>query len=95
MPLHLVEAHLSSLEKNAERTGTNLRTSEPDPRSYDQQRAWSIAQFCHCFGVGRTTVYEQIKLGHLHARKVGQRTIITDVDAEEWLRNLPRVGTER
>src|SRR5467141_3188222 len=58
-------------------------------------RARSIDQFCRCFGVGRTTAYEQIKLGRLRARKVGKRTIITDDDAEEWLRNLPQVETKR
>jgi hypothetical protein len=95
MPPHVSEAHLSILEKKPERTDTTLGIPEPDSRSRDQHRAWSIAQFCHCFGVGRTTVYEQIKLGHLHARKVGKRTIITGSDAENWLRNLPRVGTIR
>jgi hypothetical protein len=40
-------------------------------------------------------VYAQIKMGQLRARKIGKRTIITHDDAEDWLRNLPRVGVRQ
>jgi hypothetical protein len=58
-----------------------------------QQRAMSIDRFCQHYAVGRTTVYEEIKLGRLRARKVRKRTIITDDDAEAWLRHLPTIET--
>jgi excisionase family DNA binding protein len=57
------------------------------------RRAFSIKEFCRRFGVGRTTVYEEIKLGRLRARKIGRRTIILEDDAEEWLRRLPLMKT--
>lgn len=73
----------------------NRDICEPAQPLASKLHARSIDQFCASFGVGRTTAYEQIKLGRLRALKVGNRTIITDHDAEEWLRNLPQAGTKR
>jgi excisionase family DNA binding protein len=92
MPPHL-EAQVTIFDKNSEPVSQERKISEPEQRFRDRHRAWSIDQFCQCFGIGRTTVYEQIKQGRLRARKIGKRTIITDHDAEEWLRHLPNVGT--
>ena len=43
-------------------------------------------------GLGRTSIYAQIRDGHLVARKCGRRTIILPSDAADWLKNLPRMG---
>ena len=40
-------------------------------------------------GVGRTTIYEEIKAGRLEARKLGARTIITHEALQAWLASLP------
>ncbi len=56
-----------------------------------EMRAFSIEEFCRRFGIGRTTVYEELKRGRLRARKIGRRTIVTEDDAEAWLRRLPFV----
>jgi hypothetical protein len=53
------------------------------------QRAMNIAQFCQRYGIGRTTAYAEIKQKRLRGRKIGKRTIITEDDAEDWLRRLP------
>jgi excisionase family DNA binding protein len=53
------------------------------------QRAMSIDEFSKRYGPGKTTIYEEIKLGRLRTRKCGRRTFITEDDAEEWLRSLP------
>lgn len=53
------------------------------------QRAMTITEFCERYGPGRTKAYEELKLGRLRARKIGKRTIITEDDAEDWLRRLP------
>lgn len=66
---------------------TNLEPRQAGNR----QRAMSIDQFRVRYGVGRTTAYEEIKLGRLRARKCGKRTIITEDDAEDWLLCLPIV----
>jgi excisionase family DNA binding protein len=56
-------------------------------------RAFSIEEFCQRFGIGRTSVYREIKLGRLRARKIGRRTVILEDDAEDWSRRLPLMKT--
>lgn len=64
-----------------------------------RQRAMSLAEFCERYGPGRTEAYEELKSGRLRGRKIDRRTVITEEDAEEWLRHLPliegRTMTER
>lgn len=57
-----------------------------------RQRAMSIPEFCMRYDVGRTKAYEEINAGRLRARKVGKRTLISDDDAEDWLKNLPLIN---
>ena len=54
-----------------------------------RQRAMSLVEFCHRYGLGRTKAYAEIKFGRLRARKIGKRTVITEDDAEDWLQHLP------
>jgi excisionase family DNA binding protein len=54
-----------------------------------RQRALSIQEFSQVYGPGRTKVYEELKSGRLRGRKVGRRTIVSEDDAEDWLRRLP------
>jgi hypothetical protein len=60
-----------------------------------RQRAMSIAEFCERYGPGRTKAYEELKSGRLRGRKIGKRTIITEDDAEDWLRCLPVIEAAR
>ena len=55
----------------------------------------SIAEFCERYGLGRTKAYEELKCGRLRGRKIGKRTIITEDDAEDWLRDLPAMEAVR
>ena len=55
-------------------------------------RGMSIPEFSARYGPGRTRTYEEIKLGRLRVRKCGKRSIISEDDAEDWLRRLPTVG---
>lgn len=59
--------------------------------SRSRQRALTIKEFTEQYGIGRSSVYEELKAGRLRARKIGKRTIITVDDAEEWLGNLPKM----
>jgi hypothetical protein len=53
--------------------------------------AKTIPQFALANSIGRSKVYDEINARRLTARKVGNRTIITDEDETDWLRKLPKV----
>ena len=72
-----------------------MKISERKLHGSARQRAMSIAEFCERYGPGRTKAYEELKSGRLRSWKMGKRTIITEDDAEDWLRNLPIVGAAR
>jgi hypothetical protein len=63
--------------------------SEREQLRRANQRAMSLAGFCERYGIGRTKAYEELNSGRLRGRKSGRRTIITEDDAEDWLRCLP------
>jgi excisionase family DNA binding protein len=69
--------------------------SEREQQGRSRQRAMSIDEFCERYGPGRTKAYEELKSGRLRARKCGKRTIITEDDAEDWLRRLPVIELAR
>jgi excisionase family DNA binding protein len=46
-------------------------------------------------GVGRTTIFEEIRAGRLRARKVGRATIIADADLREWVAQLQERRSKR
>jgi excisionase family DNA binding protein len=56
--------------------------------------AYSVNEVCALAGLGRDTVYLNIRLGKLVARKLGRRTIITAEDLRSFLQSLPRFGGE-
>jgi hypothetical protein len=57
-----------------------------------QQRAMSLAEFSDRYGPSRTKAYEEIRCGRLRAIKCGKRTLVTEDDAEAWLKSLPAVA---
>jgi excisionase family DNA binding protein len=57
--------------------------------------AFTIEQAVEVSGIGRTTLYAQIRDGHLIARKIGRRTIIMASDLLAFLESLPEVGEAR
>jgi excisionase family DNA binding protein len=60
----------------------------------DLKRALSVEQAAKAAGVGRTLLFEEIRKGHIAAKKVGRRTIITLDDLDAWLKSLPvKAGT--
>jgi excisionase family DNA binding protein len=68
--------------------------SEAERQRRARQRAFSIVEFSRVYGLGRTKVYEELKSGRLRGRKIGQRTLIAEDDAEDWLRRLPVITAE-
>ena len=63
--------------------------AEDDQRIPTERLAYSIVEFCESTGIGRSTVYEEIKAGRLIARKARGRTIILPTDGKNYLRSLP------
>lgn len=41
------------------------------------KQGWTIEQYSHDTGIGRTTIYELIKGGDIAVVKIGSRTIVT------------------
>jgi excisionase family DNA binding protein len=64
-------------------------SSPHDPTVATSGGAMTVTEFCKWASVGRTTLYAQIKLGHIKPRKVGGKTLILRCDAENWLGSLP------
>ena len=56
------------------------------------RRAHTIAETCALTGLGRDSIYSAIRDGHLVARKLGRRTLVTDDDLRRFLAGLPRAG---
>jgi hypothetical protein len=77
------------------RSSVQPAISEAERQRRARQRAFSIQEFSQIYGPGRTKVYEELNSGRLRGRKVGRRTIITEDDAEDWLRHLPVIEMAR
>jgi excisionase family DNA binding protein len=54
-----------------------------------KKRALSVKEAAQAAGIGRTTLFEEIRQGRITARKVGRRTIIVIEDLDAWLKSLP------
>lgn len=50
-----------------------------------QVLSYSIPGFVAATGVGRSTIYQEIKAGRLRATKIGSRTVILVEDGRQWL----------
>jgi hypothetical protein len=73
----------------------DARITDAERERRTRLRALSIREFSQVYGPGRTRVYEELKSGRLRGRKVGRRTVITQDDAEDWLRRLPIIEVSR
>ena len=55
----------------------------------NEKLAFRIDEASSASGIGRTTLYAEMKEGRLRACKVGQRTLILRKELERYLENLP------
>ena len=54
-----------------------------------EKAAYTISEFMAAYGIGKTKTYQEINEGRLRIRKVGKRTLVAKVDADNWLNSLP------
>jgi excisionase family DNA binding protein len=54
-----------------------------------EKLALSIEEAVAVVGIGRTTLYQEIRSGSLLSKKVGRRTVILTVDLIAWLHSRP------
>ena len=71
--------------KRAERTQMELHMDSVDAN----RESFSPDEIAQRNGLGRTTVFAEIKARRLVARKVGKRTVIRRDDERAWLESLP------
>ena len=62
--------------------------NEPNVEPTLPRRAYSIPEVCQLVGIGRTSVFGEIKEKRLRAVKCGRRTLIRTEDLDAWLRSL-------
>ncbi len=51
--------------------------------------AITVEEAAKAAGVGRTTIFMELRNGRLKGRKVGRRTVISVEDLNAWLTSLP------
>jgi excisionase family DNA binding protein len=53
---------------------------------------FTVADLGEATGLGRTTLYAEIRRGRLRAHKCGRRTLFCAADVEAWLGTFPEVS---
>lgn len=53
-----------------------------------ERASLSVEEFCAAHGIGRTTFYEQLKLGRIRVVKCGRRTLVPATERDAWLGRL-------
>jgi excisionase family DNA binding protein len=62
-----------------------LATQGQTPDAALAVRAVSVQTAARMYGLGRTTLWEAIRVGKLPARRVGRRVLLRLVDLEAWI----------
>jgi excisionase family DNA binding protein len=63
--------------------------------TYMHQLAFTVREASAKASIGRTLLYEHIRLGSLPARKLGHRTLILAADLEKFLHELPQLSVRK
>jgi excisionase family DNA binding protein len=60
------------------------------PHEAAEPLALSVKEVCKLLRLGRTSFYQQVKLGKMPVRKCGRRTIVLLSELKQALKALPR-----
>ncbi len=69
------------MSKQSQQTGGSVPQLRPIYATVDD--------FCKLSGIGRTTLYAALRDGHVHAKKVGTRTLINIGSGLAWIEGKP------
>jgi hypothetical protein len=62
-------------------------------QSHINQRVnWRVDDFCQAHGIGRTLFYDEVKRGEIKLIKIGKRTLISDIEAKDWMARKAEVS---
>jgi hypothetical protein len=70
-------------------TGTEPASNAQQTQSFPLPAFATIRDWCRLSGVSRSVTYELLAAGHLHARKVGARTLVDVHAGIQWLDRQP------
>ena len=59
------------------------------PKGEDDRLAYDTDQLREKAGVGKTTIFAEMRAGRLKARRLGRKLIFLHDDAMAWLNGLP------
>ena len=59
---------------------------------FSTREAFAVREFCARYGICRQTFYDEVKRGHIKAKKLGKKTVILRSDAEKWAASLPALN---
>lgn len=61
----------------------------------DEPLLLGVNRVCELTGLGRTTIYAEIRSGRLQTVTVGRRRLIPWASLDEWIRELSEGGSAR
>ena len=73
-----------SLEHSPTRTGQDIHPAH--------KAVLNVDEFCAAASIGRNKFYDELKLGRIHAKKSGRRTLIPVTELTAWLDRLPEAA---
>lgn len=53
-----------------------------------EQEVFQVKEFCKCYAISRTALYNEIAAKRIAIIKRGRRTLITRADGQKWLESL-------
>lgn len=82
------------IKSRKKRAGSATPFEPDDYRARSPPLAYSVLQLAAATSFGKDKIYDELRKGNLRGRKLHKRTIITRLDAVDWLARLPLYNEE-